>query len=51
MLKLEHDECNTILSIIEVSSFQGKDIPTMAKIIEKFQKEAIKTAPDTVIQG
>ena len=51
MFKLEHNEALVLLQIVEANSFQGKDIPTMAKIIEKFQKEAIKTAPDTVIQG
>ena len=51
MLKLEHNECNILLAIVEVSSFQGKDVPDMAKIIEKLQKEALKTAPDMVIQG
>ena len=51
MLKLEHNECTILLSILEVTSFQGKDVPMLAKIIEKLQKEAVKTAPDMVIQG
>ena len=51
MLKLENNECNILLSILEVTSFQGKDVPMLAKIIEKLQKEALKTAPDMVIQG
>ena len=42
MLKMEVNEINTLLSIIEVGTFQGKDIPIMAKLIEKFQKESIK---------
>ena len=42
MLKLEGHEVNIMLSIIENTQFQGKDIPIMAKLIEKFQKESIK---------
>ena len=51
MLKLEHIEVNIILSMIENSQFQGKDIPIMAKIIEKLQKESIKLTPEQVISG
>ena len=51
MLKLEHNECNILLAILEVSQFQGKDVLDIARIVEKLQKEAIKTTPDTVIQG
>ena len=51
MIKLEHNEVNTLLTIIENMQFLGKDVPTIATIIEKLQKESIKTAPDTVIQG
>jgi len=42
MLKLEGHEVNIMLSIIENNQFQGKDIPIMAKLIEKLQKESIK---------
>jgi len=42
MLKLEGHEVNIVLAMIENASFQGKDIPIMAKLIEKFQKESIK---------
>tara|TARA_Y100000034_G_scaffold53589_1_gene65770 strand:+ start:3117 stop:3272 length:156 start_codon:yes stop_codon:yes gene_type:complete len=42
MLKMEINEINTLLSIIEVGTFQGKDIPIMNAIIEKLQNEAIK---------
>ena len=42
MLKLESSEINILLSIIEVGTFQGKDIPAIGKIIEKLQNEAIK---------
>ena len=51
MLKLEHVEVNVLLSLIEVGQFRGKDIPLLMKIIEKLQKESIKTQPDTVIKG
>jgi hypothetical protein len=51
MLKLEHYEVNILLSMIENSQFQGKDIPVLWKIIEKLQKESVKTQPDKVIQG
>ena len=42
MLKLENGEVNVLLAMIEVSTFQGKDIPVVAKIIEKLQNEAMK---------
>ena len=42
MLKLEGHEVNIVLALIENNQFQGKDIPIMAKLIEKFQKESIK---------
>ena len=42
MLKLTFDEVNILLAMIEGSSFQGKDIPVMAAIIEKLQKESMK---------
>ena len=42
MLKLENGEVNVLLAMIEVSTFQGKDVPVIAKIIEKLQNEAVK---------
>ena len=42
MMKLELVEVNVILSIIENTQFQGKDIPVMNAIIEKLQKESMK---------
>ena len=44
MIKLEHGEVNILLALIEVSTFQGKDIPVLSKIVEKLQREAIKTS-------
>ena len=45
MFKLEHQEAMVLLQIIEANSFSGKDIPMMAKLIAKIQREAKKTAP------
>ena len=45
MFKLEHDEAVMLLQIIEANSFSGKDIPAIAKLITKLQREAVKTAP------
>ena len=45
MFKLEHNEALVLLQIIEANQFQGKDIPMMAKLIAKIQREAEKTAP------
>ena len=42
MLKMEVNEINVLLSIIEVGTFQGKDIPILNTIIGKLQNEAIK---------
>ena len=42
MLKLESGEINVLLAMIEVATFQGKDIPILSTIIEKLQNEAIK---------
>jgi len=50
-MKLEHLEVNILLQLIENSTFQGKDIPVMMKIIEKLQKESKKTQPDRIVQG
>ena len=51
MLKIEHVEVNILLALIEATQFSGKDIPVMATIIEKLQKESVKTQPDGVIKG
>ena len=51
MLKLELMEVNILLALIESNQFQGKDIPVMAKIIEKLQKESIKLTPEQVVRG
>ena len=45
MFKLEHQEALVLLQIVEANSFQGKDIPMMAKLMGKLQREAQKTAP------
>ena len=45
MFKLEHNEALVLLQMIEANSFQGKDIPMLAKLIAKIQREATKTAP------
>ena len=45
MFKLEHQEAQVLLQIIEANQFQGKDIPMMAKLMAKIQREAEKTAP------
>ena len=45
MFKLEHQEAQVLLQIVEATQFSGKDIPMMAKLIAKIQREAEKTAP------
>ena len=45
MFKLEHHEALVLLQMIEANQFQGKDIPMLAKLIAKIQREAEKTAP------
>ncbi len=45
MFKLEHNEALVLLQIVEATQFGGKDIPMMAKLIAKIQREAEKTAP------
>ena len=45
MFKLEHQEALVLLQIIEANQFQGKDIPMLAKLIGKIQREIEKTAP------
>ena len=45
MFKLEHNEALVLLQIIEANQFGGKDVPMMAKLIGKLQREAQKTLP------
>ena len=45
MFKLEHHEAVMLLQMIEVNTFSGKDVPVLAKLIAKIQREAKKTAP------
>ena len=45
MFKLEHQEALVLLQIIEANQFQGKDIPMLAKLIGKIQREIEKTQP------
>ena len=45
MFKLEHQEALVLLQIVEANQFSGKDIPMIAKLIAKIQREAEKTAP------
>ena len=45
MFKLEHHEALMLLQMIEVNQFQGKDVPVLAKLIAKIQREAQKTRP------
>ena len=45
MFKLEHSEALVLLTIIEATQFGGKDVPMLAKLIAKIQREAEKTAP------
>ena len=45
MFKLEHNEALVLLQIIEATQFAGKDIPMLAKLMAKIQREAQKTAP------
>ena len=45
MFKLEHQEAIMLLQMIEANTFTGKDIPALAKLIGKLQREMQKTAP------
>ena len=45
MFKLEHSEALMLLQMIEVNTFTGKDVPALARLIAKIQREAKKTAP------
>ena len=46
MIKLEFNDCVLLLQIIEANQFQGKDIPTIAKLMDKLNKEATKLQPE-----
>jgi hypothetical protein len=45
MFKLEHNEALVLLQVLEATQFAGKDIPMLAKLMGKIQREAEKTAP------
>ena len=45
MMKMDLNEVMILLQIIEANQFQGKDIPVIAKLMEKLQKEAVKLTP------
>ena len=45
MFKLEHQEAQVLLQIIEATTFGGKDVPMLAKLMGKLQREMEKTAP------
>ena len=45
MFKLEHQEALVLLQIVEANQFSGKDIPMLAKLIAKLQREIEKTQP------
>ena len=45
MFKLEYQEALVLIQIVEATSFQGKDVQMMAKLIGKLQREAQKTSP------
>ena len=51
MMKMELHEVNILLAIIENTQFAGKDVPLIAGMIEKLQKESIKLQPPKVIDG
>ena len=51
MLKLTLGETNVLLAMIENNSFQGKDIPLMAVIIDKLQRESMKLGQEAVKNG
>ena len=41
----DSSEALVLLQIIEANQFLGKDVPVIAKLIEKIRREAEKTAP------
>jgi hypothetical protein len=45
MFKLEHSESLVLIQVLEATSFQGKDVEMVAKLIGKIRREAEKTAP------
>ena len=48
MLKMEANEVATLIQIIMMNKFEGKDVPMIAKIMEKLQKEMEKLSPNTL---
>jgi len=51
MMKMELHEVNILLAIIENSQFTGKDVPIIAGMIDKLQKESIKLTPQQIVKG
>ena len=45
MIKLSGDELEMLLNIIGSGQFRGVDVPNIAKLIGKLQKEHEKVAP------
>ena len=45
MFKLDYQEAQVLLQIIEATTFGGKDVPMLAKLMGKLQREMEKTAP------
>ena len=45
MMKLELNEVQLMMIIIEQSSFKGSDVIMVSSLIEKLQKEQIKLQP------
>ena len=45
MFKLEHNESLVLVQVLEATSFVGKDVEMVAKLLGKIRREAEKTAP------
>lgn len=45
MIKLQSDELEMLLMIIGAGQYKGVDVPVIAKLIVKLQKEHEKIAP------
>jgi hypothetical protein len=45
MFKLEHNEASVLIQVLEATSFSGKDVEMIAKLIGKIRREEEKTAP------
>jgi len=48
MMKMDYNEVATLHQILMKVSFEGKDVPMIAKIMEKLRKEAERLAPNTL---